>query len=372
MSLITATRPRHGNLRFWLLGLWPFWLFFILLLAAARYLLEYGPYLLLQSVLWQAQLHRHLAQLLSAAGQHPVQAGMSLALFSLTYGILHAVGPGHGKLVLATYLSTHSSRLRLSLGMTLAASLLQGLMAVLLVTLFLFVLHLSSHRLHLGEFWLEKGSYLLMALLGALLCLRAAARLRAVFRSLARQTGRRPRIGAVSLLPRQADGRLARVGLAPAADNGYRPVRSDGGEATDHGAHCGCGHRHMPAPEDLRDKTGWRTRAAVVLAMGFRPCSGAVLVLLFAKVIGVYGWGMLSAMAMSVGTSLTLLALALLSFWARRLAENLTRRRNAGHAAGTAWATLALAGGLVLMATGALLYLGAQPATTGVIHPFSH
>ena len=50
----------------------------------------------------------------------------------------------------------------------------------------------------------------------------------------------------------------------------------------------------------------------IVLSMGMRPCSGAIMVLLFSKVTGVFGWGMLSALAMAAGTSLTISSLALL------------------------------------------------------------
>ncbi|RLR17455.1 hypothetical protein D8L93_09070 [Sodalis-like symbiont of Bactericera trigonica] len=68
-----------------------------------------------------------------------------------------------------------------------------------------------------------------------------------------------------------------------------------------------------------RRADGWYNRAAVVVAMGLRPCSGAFLVLLFAKVIGVYAWGVLSALMMAVGTALTFLTLGAAGvFWPYR------------------------------------------------------
>lgn len=63
-------------------------------------------------------------------------------LFSLSYGVLHALGPGHGKVVIVTYLATHPVRLKSSLKLTFAASLVQGLVAIALVTLMLGVLQL--------------------------------------------------------------------------------------------------------------------------------------------------------------------------------------------------------------------------------------
>ena len=369
MSLITTSGQRPGKVRYWLSGLWPFWLFLLLALTVARYLIAYWPLIMLRSVLWQQQLHQHLAHLLYQVQQNPAQAGISLLLFSLVYGVLHAVGPGHGKLVITTYLATHPSQLKLSMAMTLAASLLQGMMAIILVTVMLVVLHLSSGMLHMGEFWLEKSSYILVALLGGLLCRRALVKLRGIIKGLKQQAG--PAAGGiVSLYPGPA-ARPFRVGLSSdKGGEGYRSVPLS--PSATHTADCGCGHHHLPGESALRDATRWRTRAAVVLAMGFRPCSGAVLVLLFAKVIGVYAWGMASALVMSAGTAITLLALGLLTFWSRRLAENLTRRHTPLHPAGVAWASLSLAGGLLLIAAGVVLYISAQPAVMGGIRPFSH
>ncbi|WP_213989998.1 nickel/cobalt transporter [Sodalis sp. dw_96] len=374
MSLMTASGPGSRNVRYWLAGLWPFWLFLFAALTAIRYLVAYWPMILLKSVVWQEQLHQHLAQLLYQVRQDPGRAGLSLLLFSLVYGVLHAVGPGHGKVVLTTYLATHPSRLKLSIAMTLAASLLQGGMAIILVSVVLVGLHLSSRVLHLGEFWLEKSSYVLVAFLGALLCRRALLKLRDIIRRF-RHGGQRY-FGSITSLRYVADepltaGRQYRAGLA------YPPLAarqrfSLPPASPDHPADCGCGHHHLPDESALQVAAGWRTRVAVVLAMGFRPCSGAVLVLLFAKVIGVYGWGMVSALVMAAGTSMTLLTLAFLVFFSRRVAENLTRRHTPGASAGVAWATLSLAGGLLLIAAGVVLYISAQPLLMGAVRPFSH
>jgi len=368
MSLMTASRPGSKNVRYWLVGLWPFWLFLLAALTAIRYLIIYWPVILLKSVVWQQQLHQHLAQLLYQVQQDPGRAGISLLLFSLVYGVLHAVGPGHGKVVITTYLATHPSRLKLSMAMTLAASLLQGGMAIALVSVILVGLHLSSHVLHLGEFWLEKSSYILVAVLGALLCRRALLKLRGIIRKF-RHRG--PRFfGPITSPHFLAEGRFVREGAYRHRSLSLSPARStDSGHPS---ADCGCGHHHLPDESALEAASGWRTRVAVVLAMGFRPCSGAVLVLLFAKVIGVYGWGVVSALVMSAGTSMTLLTLALLVFFSRRVAENLTRRHTSGVSAGVAWATLSLAGGLLLIAAGVVLYISAQPLLMGGIRPFSH
>ena len=82
----------------------------------------------------------------------------------------------------------------------------------------------------------------------------------------------------------------------------------------------------------------------IILSMGMRPCSGAIMVLLFSKIIGVFGWGMLSALAMAAGTSLTISSLALLVHSFRQLAVKLSGSKTPVLWRQIGWTTLALAG----------------------------
>ncbi|AHM75367.1 nickel/cobalt transporter [Yersinia hibernica] len=329
-----AARPRH-----WLINLWPLLAFLVLLAGAVQLAWLYWPELLFKTVVWQKSMHQQLAQLLQQVKANPHQTGLALMMFSLIYGVLHAMGPGHGKIVIVTYLATHPAQLKNSLKLTFAASILQGGVAILLVTVLLGMLQLSSRYLHQSSFWLEKGSFLLVIVLGVLLCLRAIKRLYWQIKMLRPQ-----KISIQSIQPLSA-GHI-------------------------HSERCGCGHRHMPSAQELQAGDDWRTRLAIVLAMGMRPCSGAIMVLLFAKVIGVYWWGILSAMAMAVGTSLTISLLALFVHYARRLAVHLSRKRAPAAWGAIAWATLALTGGLILLFAGVLLYLSSQPDFIGGVRPF--
>ncbi|WP_431225371.1 nickel/cobalt transporter [Serratia sp. L9] len=327
--------------RYWVFGLWPLLLFFILMAIGAHLAWHYWPQLLMQSVVWQKGLHQEMAALLQQVKAAPQQAGLSLMLFSLGYGVLHALGPGHGKVVIATYLATHPARLKSSLKLTFAASLVQGLVAITLVTLVLVVLQLSSRHLHQGSFWLEKGSFILVILLGVMLSWRAIKRLYRAVKAM------RP---------------------APALRiNGLQPLPAD----HVHSASCGCGHRHMPSDEELQAGNDWRTKTAIVLAMGMRPCSGAILVLLFSKVIGVFIWGVFSALAMALGTSLTISMLALFVHYSRKLAMRISRQSTPEAWSSLAWGSLALAGGLILLFAGVLMYASAQPEFGGGVRPFS-
>lgn len=329
MSVNDTVRPPRR------VTLWPFALLVVLLVGAGVWVWQHWPSILLQSILWQKTLHQQMTGLLQQVASNPHQAGLTLMGFSLLYGVLHALGPGHGKVVIATFLATHPTKMKTSLQLTLAAAVVQGGMAIALVTVMLGVLQLSSRQLHLSSYWLEKGSYLLVSGLGVWLCWRALQQLRLTLRPPA------ARMTITRILP---------------ADH-------------QHSDHCGCGHQHVPDRAMLSQVTGWKTRVAVVLSMGLRPCSGAIMMLLFSKVIGVYLWGVLSAVVMALGTAMTVSAMALLVQLSRALARRLTQNRGRAGWHAVALNSLALLGGILLVAAGALLWLSAQPGMSGGIRP---
>ncbi|MEZ3499473.1 nickel/cobalt transporter [Pantoea sp. KPR_PJ] len=303
------------------------------MMASAFALWLYWPQLLLQSVIWQKALHQQMTQLLQQVKAEPDSTGGLLVLFSLAYGVLHALGPGHGKVVIATFLATHPARLRTSLRLTLLASLLQGGVAIGLVTLMLIVLQTSSRQLHLSSDWLEKGSYLLVMGLGLWLSFRS---LKTLWQRLRPRSARRVRA---------------------------RHVHH-------HSAHCGCGHAHLPAAQQVAEAVSVKTQLLLVASMGLRPCSGAVMMLLFARVTGVYLWGVLSAVVMALGTALTISAIGLLVQRFRALAQRLAGDRSSSSAAAILMPLLALTGSLLLVVTGMILWQSAASGIGGGVNPF--
>ncbi|HCD1256528.1 TPA: nickel/cobalt transporter [Citrobacter amalonaticus] len=326
MSVILQNRIRA---RRWL-SLWPLALFLLIAAIAGVWLWQTWPQVMIKSIVWQREVNQQLSALLKAVAANPAQAGGTLLLLSFLYGVLHALGPGHGKVVITTWLATHPSKLKSSISLTLASSLLQGLVAIGLVVVVLSILQLPARQLHLSGFWLEKGSYALVGILGILLCWRALKRLHALLR--------KPTFTAF----------------------------------TPHHVHhesCGCGHQHLPDPDQLNRDDDWRARLMIILSMGMRPCSGAIMVLLFSKVIGVFYWGIASALAMAAGTSLTITSLALLVHSFRTLAVKL-----GGHTAPAlwrqiGWSTLALAGGAILVVAAVVMWMSAVPVGRG-LRPF--
>lgn len=107
----------------------------------------------------------------------------------------------------------------------------------------------------------------------------------------------------------------------------------------------------------------------IILSMGMRPCSGAIMVLLFSKVVGVFSWGMASALAMAAGTSLTISSLALLVHFFRTLAVRLSRNKAPVLWRQVGWSTLALAGGAVLIVAAVVMWVSAVPVGRG-LRPF--
>ena len=321
---MSVNRPRR-----WL-HLWPLALFLVVAALGAVWLWQAWPQVMRQSILWQRDVNQQMSGLLKAVAANPTAAGGSLLMFSFLYGVLHALGPGHGKIVIATWLATHPSKLKSSIGLTLASSLLQGCVAVGLVVVVLTLLQLPARELHMSSFWLEKGSYALVGVLGLILSVRALKKLRALLR--------KPTFK--SFTPQHV-----------------------------HDEHCGCGHQHLPTPAQLERGDDWRARLMIILSMGMRPCSGAIMVLLFSKVIGVFSWGVAAALAMASGTALTISSLALLVHSFRQLAVRLSGNKTPILWRQVGWTTLALAGGIVLLVAAITLWMSAVPVGRG-LRPF--
>ena len=326
MSVISQQMARKRRVLQW----WPLLLFMVMAVLGALWLWQAWPQVVMRSALWQREVNIQMSTLLKAVAENPTKAGGTLLLFSFVYGVLHALGPGHGKVVITTWLATHPSKLKPAIGLTLASSLLQGLVAILLVVVVLSLLALPARQLHLSGYWLEKGSYLLVGVLGLLLCWRALKRLRQLLHA--------PKFRA------------------------FTPHHV-------HHDNCGCGHQHLPTQSQLQNGGDWRARLVIILSMGMRPCSGAIMVLLFSKVIGVFAWGVASALAMAAGTSLTISGLALLVHGFRQLAVKLSGKRAPVLWRQIGWTTLALAGGVVLVSAAVVMWMSALPPGGG-LRPF--
>jgi nickel/cobalt exporter len=72
----------------------------------------------------------------------------------------------------------------------------------------------------------------------------------------------------------------------------------------------------------------WLKRGlAAVVAVGLRPCSGAIIVLVFALAQGLFAIGVASTFAMGLGTAITVAAIATLAVGARGLAGRFAKAK---------------------------------------------
>jgi len=223
----------------------------------------------------QADLHRQLATAVRHVAQDGWMAAWPLVGISLLYGVFHAAGPGHGKAVIATYLGTTPTRLQRGLFLSVASALAQGLVAIMLVEVVVGLLGYSLRRTQGSAAQLETLSFALLAMVGVVLAVRSAR--------LLYQRWQRARRPAFSLL--SGDGRMK--------------------------AYCAdCGGAHLLTEKHIDQPLNWRTSLPIILAIGMRPCTGAILVLLVAHSLGLRWVGMAAVLAMSLGTAATVSVLA--------------------------------------------------------------
>jgi len=217
----------------------------------------------------------------------------TLFLLSFLYGVFHAVGPGHGKVVTTAYLATRNARFRHALLMCGANALAQSLTAIVLVGAFAVVVDLGSEWILGRSIWLEHLSYALIAAVGAVLLVNALL-----------------------------------------------------GRGHHHGGH-GHGASHAHGTPKLRELV------AMAVAVGIRPCSGAILVLLFTLANGAFLVGVGATLLMGVGVALTLSLMGAATVGARVAVGALVGEHSRLAHAGAR--VLAIAAGALLLALGLLL-----------------
>ncbi|MCX7298992.1 MAG: hypothetical protein NTX73_01165 [Rhodobacterales bacterium] len=248
--------------------------------------------------------------LLAAHGQRDVQNAMAHALRALKagepgailslwalcfgYGFFHAVGPGHGKLVIGGYgLGRRVPVGRLS-ALAVASSLAQAATAVILVYAGVFVLGWNRETMQgLADQGLNTLSNVLVGGIGVWLLYRGA---RAFWRT-------RPGADAMLLAPEEDDNVLASLGNVPLADHMH-----GGGEVCET-----CGHAHGPTLEQAEHVRSLRDALVIIGAIAARPCTGAMFLLILTWRFGVDLAGIIGAFIMGIGTAMVTLVAALAS-----------------------------------------------------------
>lgn len=236
----------------------------------------------------------------------------AIILAAFLYGIFHAIGPGHGKVVIGSWFATRRARIAHGLAACALSALVQAASAIAIVGLLAGALSLAPRDVLAQAAWLETGSYALITLMGVWMLVQA-------------------------LRGRQACGH----------DH----------HDHHHGPHCDHADHALHPPG--------RSLWAMAAAVGFRPCSGAILVLLFTLANDLLWVGIVATLAMAVGVAITVSGIGLSALGLNRLLES--RFGTSPHAA--LWRRLlAVAGAGTILLLGLVLLLGVihnGPALTG-------
>jgi nickel/cobalt exporter len=316
----------------------------------------------------QAEFYRQFSGLIRAS-RADGHAAWSLFGLSFFYGIFHAAGPGHGKAVISSYLVANGETWRRGVVLSFASALIQALVAVVVVGVAAALLHATAATMNNAVNVIETVSYALIIVIGLRLLWVKGRAFFAALRTLHRPTA----VGAAVTPP---DLLHAHAGHEHHAHDRHGHDHHDhqhnGDDHHHHDAnshwhdghaHCEChdhasawGHAHAPEPEELAGPGGWRRGFSAVVAVGARPCSGAIIVLVFALAQGLFWAGVVATLVMGLGTAITVAAIATIAVgaksWAARFAE--TR---------SGYGMLAMRGievgaAVVIIAFGALLLAG--------------
>jgi nickel/cobalt exporter len=292
----------------------------------------------------QAEFYRDMSRVIRLA-KTDGSAVWTLLGISFVYGIFHAAGPGHGKAVISSYLVANEETWRRGIILSFASALLQAIVAVAIVGVAAVLLNATAGQMCSAERVIELVSYALIALVGArLIWVKGKG-----FINTARGLGRPLHAVGAAVTPPQNHEHH---------DHKHDDHKHDGHDhdhhshdhahhdhAHDHGHHhhdhghhlhhhdhnehaSAWGHAHGPEPEELAGPGGWQRGLSAIVAVGLRPCSGAIIVLVFALAQGLFWAGVAATFVMGLGTAITVALIATLAVAFRSAAKQLAGSRS--------------------------------------------
>jgi nickel/cobalt exporter len=289
----------------------------------------------------QQQFYRSMSLAIRDIGRgNSVAASLTLIGLSFGYGVFHAAGPGHGKAVVSAWLMGNDERLRRGIVIAFMAAFIQACTAVAIVSVLLLAVGAASSMARNVARWLEALSFLLISGLGFWLIWQAV---RGPVMRLARLPAKLVPVPALAIATHSHSANLHH-------HHHHHHHHHDGGD-------CACGHAHLPSASAVEGNWSFRRALSISLAIGIRPCTGALLVLLFSSAAGLYWAGVISTFVMALGTAITVSVIATLAVGSRHAALALA----GGNSAWLDWTalTLRLGSGMVVAAVGLFLFWAA-------------
>ncbi len=245
----------------------------------------------------QAEFYRMLSGAIRAA-KTDGSAAYTLIGISFLYGIFHAAGPGHGKAVISSYVVANDETWKRGVFLSFASALLQAITAIAIVGIAAALLGATARTMGDAVRVIEIVSYGLIMLIGLrLLWVQGVALIKLLRGESANEHNHKDN---------KANDHHHAHGHNHAHDHHH-----------DHDDGHAWGHAHAPEPAELKGRDWMRRGLAAIVAVGLRPCSGAILVLVFALAQGLFWLGVVSTFAMGIGTAITVAAIAVFAVAAR-------------------------------------------------------
>jgi ABC-type nickel/cobalt efflux system permease component RcnA len=293
----------------------------------------------------QSEFYREMSSTIRAA-KSDGSAVWTLLAISFAYGIFHAAGPGHGKAVISSYLVANQETARRGIVLSFASALMQSLVAVVIVAICAWLLNASAKTMCGAEKAIEIASYALIAAFGArLVWTKGGGFMRAL-------QAPRPALAMAS----------AGHGHGHDHHHHHHDQHHHDHDQHVHGEHGG--HSHGPEPSELAGPGGWRRGFGAIFAVGIRPCSGAILVLVFALAQGLFWAGIAATFVMGLGTAITVATIAVVAVSAKDLARRLSAGTEGGGTLVMRGVEFGAAGLVLLFGVGLLFgYLAAERVT---------
>lgn len=298
--------------------------------------------------LLQKEFYQKLVAALRAFQSNP-NAGWLLIALSFGYGVFHAAGPGHGKAIISSYVLANHETLKKGVFLSFVSAFAQAVTAIVLVGGAAFLFKMTSVAIQDTARWFEIGSYALVTLLGLWLLWQ-----KAFSPALAKITGKQSGNGHHHHHHDHSHGHShdhAHHHEGPHSHDHTHDFGDDGVCST-------CGHAHAPTPAMVQGEMSVAKMVSVVLAVGLRPCSGALVVLVFALSQGMIWAGIGATLAMAVGTAITVSILAGLAVGAKGFAARLFGKESS--------ATAYILNGIEIAAALVVFLLGATLLTAAI------
>lgn len=190
-----------------------------------------------------------------------------LLAFSLLYGVIHALGPGHGKSLVAAYFLGNNRSVAKAFGIASLIGVVHTFSAFLLTFVIYFVLntYLNTYFADLESVTIRISALIIIVI-------------------------------ALYLLYKKL----------PKKEKKKQPIWS-ATQPHQHQSSCGCSACQSTS-----------TDLGIILSAGIVPCPGTITIFVFSLSLGAYLVGFLSAVFMSIGMSIVIFAAALLSIKVRQ------------------------------------------------------